>query len=150
MSYYDRFVGPGGTFATMEDHDNEVVGRLRIEAAWKCKLHKYAARNPVDWWVEQHDRRVGFVELKTRTHESTRFETVFLNVRKYNALMSYAMHTYECWSRFVVAFADCTLWIDVAMCSELRPVVGGCKTLVKSPNDIEPVLNVPVKWMAKL
>ena len=151
VSYYDRTPHrmPDGSmsFKASEDTAAEDAASAILERAWGCRLHKYAKMSQVDWWAEQDNRVVGFVELKSRRHSHDKFPTVLLNVRKYMALLNWSMHTAGCWGRYAVLFEDGLRWVDVARCCGLRPVVGGCSRHVKSRNDIEPVIQIPVEWM---
>ena len=92
---------------------------------------------------------VGCGELKTRSHSSSQYRTVFLNVRKWLALLM-AENGLGVPSVFVVRFTDCVKWIKIADIDGTKIRIGGCKQIVKSRNDIEPVIEVPVRSMLPL
>ena len=89
---------------------------------------------------------VGVLELKSRSHASTTYSTVFLNVRKWGSLMLYHLGL-GCPALFVVRFTDEYRWINVLEIDASHMKMGGTKHLVKSHTDIEPVILVPVSLM---
>ena len=133
-------------FASDYDQENEERARVVIEAAWKCELHRFGRLCPIDFYALRHGRLVGFVEVKSRTHESGRYDTVFLNVRKWLALI---MAEIGCGAPaiFVANFTDTMKFVRVAEIDARRFKIGGAAQIVKSHSDIEPVIEVPVSAM---
>jgi hypothetical protein len=104
---------------------------------------------PVDWYALRHARIVGVAELKSRTHSSFQYPTVFLNVRKWLALQiaSIGMGVP---GLFVVRFTDGIAWIPIADIDPRRMILGGCSRVVKAESDIEPVIEVLIATMKLL
>lgn len=119
----------------------------QIERHWNCKLHKFGSLCPIDWYAERAGRLVGVAELKSRTHASDTFSTVYLSVRKWLAL-SLASIGLGCPALFVVSFTDGVRWISVADvdASAIR-ICGVNRNKAKAERDanaIEPIIDVPV------
>lgn len=153
MSYYDRVgaVNSDGTplFGNAGDEQAEREARALIEGAWRVELRKFAPLSPVDFYAVRDGRVAGVVEFKRRSHSSDAYPTVFLNVRKWLALMM-AANGLGVGAAFVVAFTDGTRWIDLKDVDARRVRMGGCSRVVKSQSDIEPVIEVPVSEMRAL
>jgi hypothetical protein len=153
MSYYERRPARhlDGTpiFKTAADEEAEAhVARL-VEAAWGCRLNSYGLLAAIDWWAERDGRIVGVLELKARSHPSDRYPTVFLNHRKYTALRRSELDT-GVPSIFVVRFTDRVLFAFVRDIDARNLRIGGTREQVKSRNDREPVIEVPVASMRAL
>lgn len=153
MSYYDRnrITHLDGTMIFQNDTDrsNEQEVALLLSEAWKCSVRSFGALSPIDWYAERHGRLVGLLELKARPHASTRFNTVFLNVRKWLAL-SLAQVGLGCPAIFVVRFSDGIFFCPLALIDGRMNEIAGCNHLVKSGNDIEPVIKVDISVMKPL
>ena len=153
MTYYDRekLTHLDGTpvFATTEDVRNEdEVARL-CENAWRCDLHRFGQLSAVDWYATRVGRMVGVLELKSRTHESDRYPTVFLNVRKWLALQLAATGL-GLPALFVVRFTDGVRWIRLADVNARAVRIGGTRHIVKSRSDVEPVIDIPISTLSIL
>jgi hypothetical protein len=153
MSYYDRKarVHLDGTpiFASSADSSAErAVGKL-LEAAWGCSIRSFGALSPIDWYAERHGRLVGLIEIKARSHRLDRYPTVFLNVRKWLALQLGACGL-GCPALYVVKFEDGVCWIEVTNVDAKEHSIGGCMRIVKSVNDVEPVIRIRVSEMRRL
>jgi hypothetical protein len=136
-------------FKTAGDEDNERTVAAVVEAAWRCELHSFGRLSPIDWYATRQGRVVGVLELKARTHASDRYGTVFLNVRKWLALLL-ASNGLGCPAVFAVKFTDHTMWVNVAEIATDNLRVGGCRTIVKARSDVEPVIEVPITAMHPL
>lgn len=150
--YYDRekLTHVDGTkiFQNAEDIANEnrvaeVVGKV-----WKCNLIRYASLAAVDWWIERHDRIVGYAELKCRAHMTTKYRTVFLNHRKWLALSLAQLSGQP--ALFIVAFTDEIRWIRLNHIDPTKIEIRGCKERKWKHTDIEPIIEVPVSDMLTL
>jgi hypothetical protein len=152
MSYYERtsteHVDGTPLFATRSDQTHERRVAHAIERAWKCVLHDFGALCPLDWYATRAERLVGVLELKSRTHATDRYPTVFLNVRKWLALLL-ANTGLGVPAIFVVRFTDEIRWVNVSLTMGVTDIAG-CRTVVKSHTDIEPVIGVPVAAMRAL
>lgn len=148
-NYYAREAAWNGTFKTEEDERNEQEVAKIIEAAWSCECRSFGKVAPLDWFFVRNGDMVGVGELKTRSHSSNQYPTVYLNVRKWLALRL-AETGLGVRAVFVVRWSDCAKWINVSEIDASRFIIGGCKRIVKSRNDIEPVIEVPIEAMKLL
>ena len=153
MSYYDRKYRTDSSglrvFTTPEDHAAEDRAARVIESAWNCKLNRFPHYNGVDWYAERGGQMVAVLELKTRTHASTKHDTVWLNIRKWVAL-GMARIGLGVPALFVVQFTDELRYIDLGKIDGHRHRMAGCRQVVKSYTDIEPVIEVEVSGMKLL
>ena len=121
----------------------EEVARI-LEDAWPdTKVHRFGRLAQIDFYIWHRGYLKALAELKTRTHEKAKYDTVFLNVRKYVALMlgSIGMSVP---SLFVVRFTDWIGYVSIFRVDGNSVRMGGCKARVKSHTDREPVILVPV------
>lgn len=153
MSYYDRtatvFVDGSPIFHSQEDEQHQNHVALDLEQAWGCSVRSFGRLAPVDWFFEREGRLVGVGELKARTHRRGKYPTVFLNTRKWLAL-TLAQSGIGVPAVFVVRFEDGTRWVRVSDVDASRVRIGGLTRQMKSRNDIEPVIEVPVDQMRDL
>jgi hypothetical protein len=152
-TYYDRasvtHLDGSPIFQNVEDQENERSVAQQVEAAWGCSLKQFGALAPLDWYAEKNGRLVGLVELKSRTHGHDKYETTFLNIRKWFALTMGAAGL-NVPSIFVVRFTDGIWWAPVAKVDATQHRIAGCFQIVKSRSDIEPQILVPVASMRRL
>ena len=152
-SYYDRtttqFVDGSPIFHTPEDEQRQSSVAQELETAWGCNVKSFGRLAPVDWFFERDGRLIGVGELKVRQHEAGRYPTVFLNVRKWLAL-NLAQGGLGVPAIFVARFNDGTRWTRVSEIDASQVRIGGLTRQVKSRNDIEPVIEVPVHTMHPL
>lgn len=153
MSYYERdgIVHLDGTriFRSQQDELNEEEVAFRLADGWRCQVRSFGMLAPVDWYAIRDGRLVGVLELKSRPHPSSRFPTVFLNVRKWLALRLAATGL-GVPDLFVVRFEDGIWWTPVSEIDASRIQIAGCTRSVKSRSDVEPVIHVPVAAMRAL
>lgn len=147
-SYYDRQTthldgSPG--WKSEEDQRNERLVAKVLEGYWQCKLHSYGKYAPVDWWAERDGSIVGFLELKCTPQSSTDRDYAILNQRKWLNLLN--AQTCGPPSIFVAKFSDAIFWMPVNKVDPSTLKIGGCKRIVKSRNDIEPLFEVPLSRM---
>jgi hypothetical protein len=149
-SYYDRqpaeYLDGTPIFKSAADEQNENTVSAILSRAWRCEIRSFGRLSVIDWYAIRDGRIVAVLELKTRTHDSGRHATVFLNVRKWLALLLAATGL-GVPAIFVVQFTDGTWWIPLAEIEASTTRMGGCVRIVKSRNDIEPVIHVPVAEM---
>lgn len=152
MSYYERstttYLDGTPVFATAEDRSSEAQTARLLEQRWRCELRRYGELSPIDWFAVKDGRVSAMLELKTRSHEHDRYSTVFLNVRKWLALML-SEAGLGVPGLFVVRFSDSLYWARVRG-GMGRVAIGGCREIVKARSDIEPVIHVPISDMRKL
>lgn len=152
-SYYERatkrHTDGSPVWDTEEDARNESEAQKIIEAKWQCELHRFGQMAALDWFATRHGRMMALIELKSRTHASDHYPTVFLNVRKWLALML-GEAGLGCTGLFLVKFTDGLFWIPVAQVDGTKHKVGGLKLIKKAVSDIEPVIEVPVASMKRI
>lgn len=152
-TYRDRSgaANSDGTPLHANDYDlaAETEVRAVIEREWNCALHHFGRLCPVDFYAIRDGRLVGLVEVKSRSHASDKFPTVFLNVRKWLAL-SMAQSGLGVPAMFVVRFTDGVRFIPVGEVNASAVRIGGVAAVVKSHSDVEPVIEVPVEDMRVL
>lgn len=153
LSYYARgkILHLDGTsvFQNESDRRNEEEIAALLSRQWRCLIRPFGALCSVDWFAERDGRLVGVLELKSRGHESGKYPTVFLNVRKWLAL-SLATVGLGCPAIYVVRFSDGVYWCRVAEIDARVTRMGGCSTIVKSHNDIEPIIVVQLAMMKRM
>lgn len=147
-NYYSRR-WEKGRFANKSDREAEDLAQRSIEAAWGCTLHKYAGLDTVDFWAEAFDRTSALIEVKARSVNSTTYPTVFLNLRKWSKLLDMAVCT-GVPAYFFIVYKDCIKYINVELVDARAHGIGGTRHRVKSENDIEPVIHIPIKEMETL
>lgn len=130
------------------DTDAENAVAAKLEAAWGCKLHRFAALHPIDFYAVKHDRMVAVVEIKSRKHASGTFPDVFLSVRKWTRLYE-AAWMLDIRAFFVVQFTDGIRRIEVTDIDASKHKIGGCNK-VRSVSSQEPVILVDVKDMKEV
>lgn len=153
MDYYTRTAtrntDSSPLFAVGLDKANEAETCKILSELWKCQIHPFGRLCPVDFYAVRDGRLVGVLELKSRTHPSTQYPTVFLNCRKWLALIL-AQTGLGCPAVFVVRFTDGLRYAPLAAIDASRIRIGGTAQIVKSSTDIEPVIEVPVCKMKKI
>jgi hypothetical protein len=149
-SYYDRAAhqNTDGTplFACARDAANESETAEIVGRAWRCEVYPFGRLCPVDYYAVRHGRLVGVMELKSRAHESGRYATVFLNVRKWLAL-TVASVGLGVPALFLVRWTNEVRYIALTKVDARRAVMGGAMRIVKSRSDVEPVVEIPVASM---
>jgi hypothetical protein len=151
--YYQRSGGRAsdGTSTFSNDADRageEKVARF-LETLWHCELGRFGHLAAIDYYATRHGRLSAVVEIKSRSHETGRYSTVFLNLRKWLAL-TLAACGFGVPALYVVRFTDDVRWIDATEASGRQVRIGGCSERVKARSDVEPVIEIPVAAMASL
>lgn len=153
--YYNRrpSVNTDGTllFANQEDNAGQSEIALMIERCYGpgLKLKPFGRLCVIDYYAERDGRMCALLEIKRRSHESTKHDTVFLNVRKWLALTIGSVGL-GVPSFFVAGFADRVMIVDVASIEATRHMIGGTLRVVKSHSDVEPIIEVPIEIMREL
>jgi hypothetical protein len=151
--YYarNRITHVDGTavFQTEADREHERDTAARLEQAWRCRIRSFGALAPVDWYAERDGRLIGVVELKARPHASTRYPTVYLNVRKWLAL-GLAATGLGCPAILVVRLSDGLFWVSLSEIDAGCHRISGCMTIVKSTTDIEPIIEIPIAILRRV
>jgi hypothetical protein len=118
-----------------------------IANAWTCELHNFGFLAPIDYYATKDGRLVSVIEIKCRSHATTKYETVFLNVRKWLSL-GLAQIGLGVPAVFAVDFTDELRFIRWSDVDATRHSIAGCETYMRSRSDIEPIIEVPVRNMA--
>jgi hypothetical protein len=150
VSYYDRKTTThlDGTpvFKTQEDEATQQEVADLVSKTLNCNLRSFGALSPIDWYCNRGGRIIGVLEFKARTHATTTYPTVFLNIRKWLALLLAATGM-GVPAYYMVKFTDKLLWINIADVDASKVKLGGCQRVVKSRNDREPVIEIPIEAM---
>lgn len=152
MKYHDRtpLVPGDATFANKSDYKHEDSIDRAIEEAWGVTIHRFGPYDAIDCYAERDGHMVGMIERKWRSHPHDRFECCWLNLRKWMALML-AHVSLDVPAIYVVGHSDGAIhWIDVTSVDARRMIMAGCRRVVKSHTDREPVIEIPVKQMRNL
>ena len=118
----------------------------KLGAAWDCNLHRFGKLAPIDFYATRHERMSAVVEIKCRSHATDKFDTVYLNVRKWLAL-GMAQNGLGVPAIFAVQFTDELRFISWGDVDATKFSIAGCARRVKSDADIEPIILVPVRSM---
>jgi len=151
-SYYNRTsrVHTDGTlvYETEEDHQQKLEVADYLERPWNCLFKDMGRLSPVDFVVNRHERPSAVVEVKCRPHPLERYPTAWCNDRKYDWLLSWSAGL-RVPGFFVLKFTDGVFWINV---KDIPPDtrMGGCRKLVKSTTDIEPVHDIPLDLLHRV
>jgi hypothetical protein len=136
MDYYHRSPARNSNgapiFTNAEDRAHELETRHLLENLWNCEIKPFGLLSPVDFFALRDGMLVGVLELKSRSHASTTYSTVFLNVRKWGSLMLYHLGL-GCPALFVVRFTDEYRWINVLEIDAITIENGRNEALVKKP-----------------
>jgi hypothetical protein len=152
-SYYDReqitYLDGSKIFQTKEDRDNEREVADILARAWDCEIRPFGALAAVDWFAVKRGRTVGVLELKSRSHESSKYPTSFLNVRKWMALTMTSFGL-GCPGFFVLRLHDGVFWAPLSQIDATNNRIAGTAHIVKSHNDIEPQIEVPMSLFRRV
>lgn len=153
MTYYDRSAAThlDGTaiFRNADDQRAERDVAEELQRVWKCEIGSFGVLAMIDWYAQRAGRLVAVLELKSRSHESSRYPTVFLNVRKWIALVMASVGL-RVPAIYVVRFTDGTRYIPLSVVDAAAVRMGGTNRIVKSETDREPVIEVPISEMKML
>ena len=134
--------------ANATDKQNEREVADLIGRAWGWKLHSFGQYSPLDFWAELSGKEIALIELKTRSHPSTQFPTVYFSMRKWMDMMEWS-RAFKCPALFVVRFSDLVKFIPLADVDPGRYTIDGRRACVGG-NDIEPLILVPVVDMREV
>jgi hypothetical protein len=153
QAYYNRkgqTVEGLRVFKSPQDTANESAVMAILERAWRCEIRSYGGTcEPIDWYAIRAERVVAFLELKSRDHTVARYDTVFLNLRKWVILSQIELGT-GCPAFYVVKWLDDLRYVRVSEVDARRMKLGGCSRRVKSATDVEPVIEIPIGQMTQI
>jgi hypothetical protein len=139
-------------FDSSEDRATEQEVAELLEAAWDCKLHSFGLLAPIDFFAVRNDRMVALIEVKGRTHPSHRFTTTWLNVGKYQKMLSYSI-CMDLPAIFVVKFTDGVFRVTLDEIDARRHAVRECKRINQDgpPSKyLEPVIEIPIAQLRRV
>ena len=131
-------------FVTADDERREREVADIIEQKWDCKLRKFGRFDPIDFWAERSGEVVAFFEIKCRNVPSTKYETVFVTMRKFlDLLRAQEWSNGGAKSFIVLRWTDCAGWLEVTN------LVPGDLTVLRRiehrvEQDVEPAFEVPI------
>jgi hypothetical protein len=102
----------------------------------------------VDCYATKHGRLVGVLEIKRRTHALGTHPTVYLNLRKWLALVLSATGL-GVPALYVIGWADALGWVSVTDIDARCIRIGGWAN-PRTRADIEPVIEIPVSSFKRL
>lgn len=153
QAYYDRRASNRNglkVFKSGRDEANEQSVKAILERAWRCEIRTYGGTcEAIDWYAIRGATIAAYLELKSRDHTVARYDSVFLNVRKWLALTLIEVGT-GCPGIYVVKWLDDLRYVRVAEIDARKIRLGGCNRRVKSATDVEPVIEVPIEQMNQI
>jgi hypothetical protein len=151
--YYERTGNRGPSdslrWASEEDVRNEIEVAAILGPAWNCEICPFGQLSPVDWYARRNGLLVAGLEIKARNHVRGEYPDVYLNVRKWLALMLLEVGM-GVPSYFVVRWKDQIGFVNVPEIDGRLFSIAGCTKRVKSDSDIEPVIHVSIDLFSTL
>tara|TARA_R110000803_G_scaffold210718_2_gene283407 strand:- start:28969 stop:29412 length:444 start_codon:yes stop_codon:yes gene_type:complete len=135
---------------TRGDRKAQTAAGDACRAAWGWAGGEYANKwSPIDYYFTDGIPLVCVGEFKRRNNPHRQYKTVFLSVRKYEALER-ARVAAGVDARYVVGYDDGIWWVDSFNVDASNPQILGRTDRANAPNDQEPVIEVPVASMTFL
>lgn len=129
-------------YQTPEQERAEFEVAQYVAKCTKSIVSKFSKLSPIDWYAQRYDRLAGVLELKDREHPTTKYNTVYLSVRKWMALLM-AQNGLGIPGIFVARFTDGpVLWIRA---TDVKP--NKTIRILGAPDDKEPMIDVPLADM---
>ncbi len=140
-----------GTVVRTNEYAQEAEAEVcrAIERVTGATVHHFGALAPIDAYASRDGRVVAWLEIKVRSHASTKWKHVFLSVRKWWYLMTAELFQ-EVPAFFVVRFTDGIRYIRVTDIDPRNMRVVKANRAYQSRNDREVVILVPVEKMRRL
>lgn len=143
-------------YETDADRERESEFKLRIESRFNCELIKLSYDWQFDFLIARNKLLTGIAEIKVRTHESTKYETVIFSEHKAKSGFSFCKKTL-CFSQKDNQFRPPSFiffvrFTDKAMYCQLEQIDFGLYERVKlsaknhagDPTDTEWVRYIPI------
>jgi hypothetical protein len=135
-----------------EEHrqNNQRVGNL-LEESWGVQVKPTEKLASWDFEVFEPDGvRFAIAEIKNRMVESTKYPDLLLSFDKYSKMIPEAIME-DVIPMYIWTFTDDkVLWVDLRKVDVRRCRKGGRTDRSNAPNDIEPVIFVPVEELNDL
>lgn len=136
-------------FKNRKDRRNEERVAKILAEAWNCEVHSWGELALIDWYFVKNGRPEAVGELKCRENiTSTDFDTVYLKMSKYNALLIVG-NAHQIRAFFVVEFKDGLFYISIYDIVSKKTVMAGWNK-PRAKHDNEPILHVPVADMRRI
>jgi len=129
------------------DRRNESDVARALEARWDCRLHKLPKQYRMDYFVTRGGKGFAFVEVKCRTHSSTRYKTLMLSLSKHMAAKTMS-HATGLPVLLVVRYTDATRFVSLT--DEFPMSMGGRTATARDERDLEPIIQIPTERMSDL
>jgi len=149
-NYYNRkpTILPDGRRAFMTEKDKALEDAVKamLNFGWKAEIGSFGRFFPIDFYAykKEQKRVVAILELKTHPYEYGKYATTPLNCRKHAFLMDRAKQ-WDVIPILLKLFNEHLYYVDVRLVDAAAPVMGGCKRIVKSVTDVEPVIHIPLE-----
>ena len=132
-----------------DDARGEAETAALLARAWGCSIKQFAPLSPLDYYAVRQERIVGYLELKTRSHSTTDYPTVFLSLRKWLGL-TLAQVASGVPGLFVARFTDAIRWVPVAEVDARAVRFAGTRVAHARGRGVEPLIDVPLAIMREL
>ena len=143
--YYARNPKFGESNCKGVDMHNEKRVEHILSKKWNVIFHKYSHYDNIDWWIEKDRKTVAVAELKTAfAHKGY----AYLNLRKYLNL-KWASDFLNIPALIIFQFKTGEIYWENVNKLEGQTVILGSK-IMKSNNDIEPGVSIPVENLKKI
>tara|TARA_R110000796_G_scaffold197524_1_gene313856 strand:+ start:1095 stop:1523 length:429 start_codon:yes stop_codon:yes gene_type:complete len=130
------------------DRRNESDVARALESRWDCRLHKLPKQYRMDYFATRGGVGLAFIEVKCRTHSSTRYKTLMLSLAKYMAAKTMGQATGL--PVFLVSrYTDATKFVSL-MQDDFPMSMGGRTATSRDERDLEPIIQIPTERMSDL
>lgn len=133
-------------FCSEHDKARELEVAEFIQDKWKCDMRWWGNLFPIDYYALRDGRMAACIEIKSRTHASSKYPDVYLNARKWLALMLIEVGM-GCPAFFVCQFSDRIMWIRAAWIDARRMSIAGRRRRLGPATDIAPMIHIPIDEM---
>lgn len=144
-------------YETDADRERESEFKLRIESRFNCELIKLSYDWQFDFLIARNKLLTGIAEIKVRTHESTKYETVIFSNHKAESGFRFCKRTL-CFDEktgkfkptsfvFFVKFTDKTMYANLAREEFLNYKMEklSARNHADDPTDTEYVRYIPIE-----
>lgn len=129
------------------DRRNESDVARALEVRWDCRLHKLPKQYRMDYLVTRGGVATAFVEVKCRTHSSSRYKTLMLSLSKHMAARTMSIAT-GLPVLLVVRYTDETRYVSLVQSFPMT--MGGRTASTRDERDLEPIIEIPTERMQDL
>ena len=137
-------------FQTPDDRKAQREIADALEKAWGCKVADFGGHaSEIDYYAHRGGNVLAVIEIKSRKHESDKYPTLYLSMRKWLALLmaSIGMGAHPF---FVAGYSDNVIRYINAYDADARNIKILGRTDRGAANDQEPIIEVPIKHMRRI